>query len=107
RHRAVIDTRGRRLARSASPSRLSFQLWTCRRRLGRGPRPGHARRARLPLAPCAGCRRRALTDEGVLSGERLERGGNLPPPRNPELLTEHVAMCFGRARGDAEVRADL
>src|SRR5205823_13546273 len=69
--------------------------------LGVGPERG------LPSAPGAGNGRRKLTGEGVLSGERLERGRDLPPPRHAELLAQHVAMrlrCPGR---DAETLSDL
>jgi hypothetical protein len=72
-----------------------------------GPRPGHARRTRLPSAPYAGSRRRALTDEGVLACEQLEGSGDLPPPWHSELLPENVAMRLHGSRRDAELDGDL
>src|SRR5436190_2970798 len=72
----------------------------------RGPAPG-LRRARSPSAPAAGRGRRELAGEGVLTREHLERGRNLPPPRNTELLAQDVAVCLRRPRGDAELEPDL
>src|SRR6201987_6441248 len=60
-----------------------------------------------PSAPDAGKGRRKLTREGVLSGERLECGRDLPPPRHAELLAQHVAMRLGRPGRDAEPLSDL
>ena len=50
---------------------------------------------------------RKLTREGVLAGERLERGRNLPPPRHAELLAQHIAMRLRRSGRDAETLSDL
>src|SRR6266516_913309 len=72
-----------------------------------GPRPGHARRARLPSAPDAGRSRRELTGKGVFSCERPESGRDLSPSWHTELLAKHVAMRLGRPRGDPEALADL
>src|SRR5262252_7642903 len=69
--------------------------------LGVGPERG------LPSAPGAGKSRCKLTREGVLAGERLERGRNLPPPRHAELLAQHVAMRLSRSGRDAETLSDL
>src|SRR5439155_7939518 len=72
-----------------------------------GPRPGHARRARLPSAPDAGRSRRELTGKGVFSCERPEGGRDLSPPRHTELLAQHVAVRLRRPRRDPEALADL
>src|SRR6185503_18894056 len=69
--------------------------------LGVGPEHGS------PSAPGAGKGRRKLTCEGVLAGERFERGRNLPPPRHAELLAQHVAVRLGRPGRDAETLSDL
>jgi hypothetical protein len=69
--------------------------------LGVGPERGS------PSAPGAGKGRRKLTCEGVLAGERLERGRDLPPPRHAELLAQHVAMRLGRPGRNAETLSDL
>jgi hypothetical protein len=83
-------------------------MWILSRTLEKGgPRPGHARRARLPSAPDAGRRRRELTREGVFARERPEGGWNLAPPRHAELLPQNIAMRLGGSRRDAEPFADL
>src|SRR5581483_12074929 len=60
-----------------------------------------------PSAPGAGQGRRKLTRERVLARERLERGGNLLPPRYAELLTQNVAVRLRRPRRDTESLAEL
>src|SRR5579884_2534307 len=89
-------------------SRGPYSSLSCSSRLLQaGGRARGRARARSPSAPGAGKGRRKLTREGVLAGERLERGRNLPPPRHAELLAQHVAMrlrCPGR---DAETLSDL
>src|SRR5205823_5183697 len=69
--------------------------------LGVGPERGS------PSAPGAGQSRRKLACEGVLAGERLERGRDLPPPRHAELLAKDVAVRLRRSRRDAETLSDL
>src|SRR5262249_53240065 len=74
----------------------------------RGPRArGRARARGSPSAPGAGQSRRELPGEGVLSGERLERGRDLPPPRHAELLTQDVAVRLRRPRRDSETLSGL
>src|SRR5579862_3572167 len=67
------------------------------------------RRARLPSAPdrTGGRRRRELAGKGVFACERPERGRDLPPSRDSELLAQDVAVRLGRPRGDAESLPDL
>src|SRR5215471_11215569 len=72
-----------------------------------GPAPGVGPERGLPSAPGAGQGRCELTREGVLSGERFERGRDLPPPRHAELLAKHVAVRLRRSGRDAETLSDL
>src|SRR5262245_16218140 len=72
-----------------------------------GPAPGVGPERGLPSAPGAGKSRCKLTREGVLTGERLERGRDLPPPRHAELLAQHIAVRLGCSGRDAETLSDL
>src|SRR5213079_852496 len=68
-----------------------------------GPTPANPLSASLSPSqrgPAPGRGRRELAGEGVLTREHLERGRNLPPPRNTELLAQDVAVCLRRPRRD-------
>jgi hypothetical protein len=68
---------------------------------------GFAAGAASPSAPVVGSCRLQAACQGVLARQQSERDWDLSPPRNTELLPEHVAVSLGRARRDAELETDL
>src|SRR5919197_4521454 len=61
----------------------------------------------MPSAPFADRGRREVVCEGVVPCQRPVRKRDLAPPRNAELVPEHVGVGLCRARGYAEPVPDL
>src|SRR5258708_1667092 len=93
--------------RAASPYVNATPCPTFWEGAGRPRHEGVAAGASSPSAPVVGTRRLQAARQRVLARQQSERDRNLSPPRNAELLPEHVAVGLGRPRRDPEHESDL